>query len=113
MVLGCLAKNHPPDFTVIPAKAGIQPFQTFLDSRLRGNDAETFAKTLHKFNPKLPSKLFRNPLPVLVHQEAVAHGSGQGPFLKAASKLQTFFTPPNPFCNSSATHPPFWSAKKW
>jgi hypothetical protein len=33
-----LVKSQKPLFFVIPAKAGIQSFQAFLDSRLRGSD---------------------------------------------------------------------------
>jgi hypothetical protein len=33
-----LVKSWKMPFSVIPAKAGIQSFQAFLDSRLRGSD---------------------------------------------------------------------------
>jgi hypothetical protein len=38
-----------PLFTVIPAKAGIQPFLAFLDSRLRGSDERMAALGSHVF----------------------------------------------------------------
>jgi hypothetical protein len=35
----CVSKTILPTFSVMPAQAGIQVHQCFLDSRFRGNDA--------------------------------------------------------------------------